>query len=35
MVFAGTINTEILAGAAEYGAEAVGISGVDAASSTP
>jgi acetylglutamate kinase len=29
MVFAGTINTEILAALREYGAEAVGISGVD------
>jgi acetylglutamate kinase len=29
MVFAGTINTEILAALREYGSEAVGISGVD------
>ena len=29
MVFAGTINTEILAALREYGAEPVGISGVD------
>ena len=29
MVFAGTINTEIIAALREYGAEAVGISGVD------
>ena len=29
MVFAGTINTELLAALRQYGAEAVGISGVD------